>query len=105
MSTHRNDLVREEIEHSETIRDYPLEEASPTRPGRQAARVYSVRLAPETVAELDHLADDLDVPTSALIRGFIAQGLAAHRETNVATLLDKLETDVRHLRGIVGLTA
>ncbi len=102
MSTDLERLIGEEIEQSERNRDYPLDPAKATRPGREAARVYSVRLSPDVVDELERLGKDLDVPTSALIRGFIAQGLADSNASNVSALIDKLEGDLARLRGLVG---
>ena len=103
MSTELDKLIKDEIEQSERTRDHPLDGAQATRPGREAARVYSVRLTTEVVDELERLGKDLDVPTSALIRGFIAQGLTESRHSNVSALLDKLEGDLVRLRGLVGV--
>jgi hypothetical protein len=44
---------------------------------REASSVYSLRLPDSLIAEPGQVADELDLPVSALIRGFIMDGLAS----------------------------
>ncbi len=70
-----------------------------TRPNKSVT--VATRLAPEDVAAIDGLADQLDVPVSALLRGWILAGLNAKREDSVATALDRITADVQRLRELV----
>ncbi|MDQ1733485.1 MAG: hypothetical protein QOK10_3644 [Pseudonocardiales bacterium] len=98
----RDKLVIEEIEQSELTRDQPMPEGSVgVRKNRAASTMYSLRLPQETVAELEALAGQLDVPTSALVRGFVLDGLAAQKRTTVNALVDKLQMDVRQLKRMI----
>jgi len=96
-------LIREEVEASEQhIDDAAPEDGNYSRPGREAAKVYSVRLAPDMVAELERVAADIDAPTSAVIRGFIADGLAARSSRTIGDVVRKLDADLRTLKTLVG---
>ncbi len=90
-------LIREEIEKSELTR-----EAAPAgrgvRKNREASSVYSLRLPEAIIAQLSEVADELDVPVSALIRGFILDGLAAREGGDLRSALDKLERDLGEVR-------
>lgn len=90
-------LIREEIEQSELTR-----EAAPAgrgvRKNREASSVYSLRLPEAIIAQLSEVADELDVPVSALIRGFILDGLAAREGGDLRSALDKLERDLGEVR-------
>lgn len=86
-------------ESEETINDPLPDEAPATRPNRTVP--VSVRLSPAMVAEIEELAQRLDTPSSALLRGWIQQGLAAHHETTVAGALDQLAADLQRLRQLV----
>ena len=61
----------------------------------------SVRLAPAMAAEIEALAQRLEIPSSTLLRGWIQQGLAAHHDTTVIGALDQLAADLQRLRQIV----
>lgn len=97
--TDRGQLIRDEIEESERTRDTPLrEDARGIRKNRAASSVYSLRLPNDVIAELNALADQLDLPVSALIRGFILDGLAARNDSDLGSALDRLERDVLEIR-------
>ncbi len=61
----------------------------------------STRLALGDVADLEALAAQLDVPVSALLRGWILAGLHAKKEQSVGAALDRLSADVQRLRELV----
>ncbi|MBC7549986.1 MAG: hypothetical protein H7269_03645 [Cellulomonas sp.] len=90
-------LVREEIEQSERTRDV-APSGREVRKSREASSVYSLRLPEAVIAQLNEVADTLDVPVSALIRGFILDGLAAREGGDVRSALDKLERDLSEVR-------
>lgn len=96
-------LLRDEIEQSERTKDDDLpSDAHVDRPGRPGSVMKSVRIELEVADELDRLAKDRDAPVSTVIRGFIVQGLAATRETSMTRSLDKIDAQVRAMRGIIG---
>ncbi|WP_062520787.1 hypothetical protein [Demequina silvatica] len=89
------------IEDSETSRDVAPPEGTPARRrNREASSVYSLRLPNEVIAELTVVAAELNLPVSALIRGFILDGLASQRGVDLHGALDRLERDVRDLRRV-----
>lgn len=88
---------------SEDVRDYrdaagdrPLS-PSATRPGRQRARTLSVRLNPQEFDELARYAAALDVPASALVRGWILDQLRAGTESPQRTV-ERMARDLEQLR-------
>lgn len=100
--TDRAKLIREEIEQSERTR----ETAPPTgtrgvRKNEQASSVYSLRLPNDVIAQLNAVADELDVPVSALIRGFIADGLEARDGGDLQSAFARLERDLVEVRSKV----
>jgi len=74
-----------------------------TRPNRAKSVTFSLRLNPDELAAVQQLADERDVPASALVRGWIVQRLAAERNTptDTAMVVERLEADVRTLRRLV----
>jgi hypothetical protein len=90
-------LVHEEIEQSELTRDI-APSGRGVRRNREASSVYSLRLPETVIAQLNQVADELDVPVSALIRGFILDGLAAREGGDLRSALDKLERDLSEVR-------
>jgi len=82
-----------------TMNDLLPEDAPIIRPNKTVP--VSVRLASPMVAEIEELAQRLDIPASTLLRGWIQQGLAAHHDTTVTGALDQLAADLQRLRQIV----
>lgn len=103
--TDRAKLVRDEIEQSERTRDaVPPSGVRGVRKNRAASSVYSLRLPNRVIAQLNDLADELDVPVSALIRGFIADGLSDRkggRRVEMSHVLAQLDRDVSELHRLV----
>jgi hypothetical protein len=62
---------QQEAEHS---RDEPLS-PNATRPGQQRAKVLSVRLTADEFDALTQFANTLEIPASALVRGWILNHL------------------------------
>lgn len=84
---------REQVEHTP---DEPLS-GKATRPGRQRAKVLSVRLTPEEFDELNRYAAALEVPASALVRGWILEQLRAGSESPVRTV-ERIAHELEQLR-------
>ncbi len=96
-SADRDKLILAEIEQSELTRDDPIAET----PTRRNAVPYSLRLAPETITQVEEVASRLGVPASALVRGFILDGLATTERQTVASMVDQLAAQVQQLRAAV----
>jgi hypothetical protein len=69
--------------------------------------MFSLRLNPDEIAELQAVAEARAVPASTLARGWIMQRLVAERgaPSDTAAMLNRLENDVRLLRKLVDSTA
>ena len=90
-------LIAEETEASERTRDEPLSERA-ARKGQTRSVVYSIRLTPEQTKEIQRIAATAGVPATALVRGWVLQGLAAEREGSVEQTVEALSRDVAQLR-------
>jgi hypothetical protein len=84
---------REEAERTE---DEPLS-GKASRPGWQRAKVLSVRLNPVEFDELTRFAGALEVPASALVRGWILDQLHAGSESPVRTV-ERIAHELEQLR-------
>ena len=82
---------------SEATRDEPLpEHVMGERRGRSV--VQSVRLPAETFAAIEEVAARAEVPVSALIRGWVLQGLASERGMSLRDGIERLAADADRLR-------
>lgn len=100
MSTNIKKLVAQVATEADATRDDPMPAGiGSTRPNKSVP--VAVRLAPDDVAAIEALAGKLDVPISALVRGWILDALAAKREESVATALDRVTADIQRLRELV----
>ncbi|MDR0482022.1 MAG: hypothetical protein LBH13_02515 [Cellulomonadaceae bacterium] len=95
------ELIADEIAASEASVNDAAPDIEFQRPGREAARVYSVRLPQDVVNSVESAARLADVPASVVIRGFILDGLAARESTTMSSVVDRLEADLRSLRQLV----
>jgi hypothetical protein len=97
MSSEIQRLVAEEAAASEANPDAPIPATSTvSRPNRARSTVYSIRLNPEEVAEVQALADAAGVPPSTLVRSWIIERMQAeHGETSDAEA--ELRAAQRHL--------
>ncbi|MGH3788825.1 MAG: hypothetical protein ACRDRG_20270 [Pseudonocardiaceae bacterium] len=90
------DQLRAYGDEAEAIGDRPMPNA--TRPGRARAKVLSVRLNPDEFDELTHLADELELPASTLVRSWILTHLKADADASPAATVDRIARDVEQLR-------
>lgn len=61
----------------------------------------ATRITPEHLEQIEQLAARLDVPVSALIRGWILAGLEARTVQTVDAAINRLADDLQRLREIV----
>lgn len=96
MMSAKNDVEAVQAE-SESSRGAPLpQHVRGQRRGRSV--VQSVRLPEAEFADIERLAGELDVPVSALIRGWVLAGLADERGTSLRSAIDRLAGDADRLR-------
>ncbi|MDQ3899950.1 MAG: hypothetical protein M3319_05695 [Actinomycetota bacterium] len=93
--------AKQEVEkarvESEATRDQPLpEHVKGARRGRSV--VQSVRLPAEAFAAIEEVAERAGVPVSALIRGWVQQGLASEQGMSLRDRIDRLAADADRLR-------
>lgn len=70
-----------------------------TKPGKTVT--VATRVAPEHQAAIEKLATQLDVPVSALLRGWILAGLNARADETVEGAVEQLSADVQRLRELI----
>jgi predicted transcriptional regulator len=97
----RDKLIQQEIEQSDLTRNDDLPEGSVGVRKNAVSTVFTLRLPNESVRELEDLARQSDVPTSALARGFILDGIADSKRATVQSRLDHIATELRRLRGMI----
>lgn len=84
---------------SEDTKNLPLpEEIQGERRGRSVVR--SVRLPESEFQEIEQLATELGVPISALIRGWVLQGLAEERGISLRSAIERVASEADRLRRI-----
>jgi len=88
--------LRDYRTEAERTRDEPLSEAA-ARPGRQRAKVLSVRLDPAEFDDLTRFAAAVDLPASALVRGWILDQLRAGTESPITTV-ERIAHELEQLR-------
>lgn len=93
--------AKQEVERaqaeSETTRDEPLpDHVIGERRGRSV--VQSVRLPAEAFAAIEELAACAGVPVSALIRGWVLQGLTNEQGMSLRDGIERLAADAERLR-------
>ena len=94
------DLVAQIAAESEATKDEPMPAgAAFTRPNKSVT--VSTRLAPAELADIEALAEQLDVPVAALIRGWILAGLNARQGETVQGAIERLSADLQRLRELV----
>ena len=97
MSTEIQRLVADEAAASEANPDAPIPAASRvSRPNRARSTVYSIRLNPDEVAEVQALADAAGLPASTLVRSWIIERIRAEHG-DVSEAEAELRAAQRHL--------
>ncbi len=88
--------LRDYREEAERSQDEPLS-GKAARPSRRRAKVLSVRLNPEQFDALTRCAAALEVPVSALVRGWILNQLRSGSDSPVRTV-DRIAHELERLR-------
>lgn len=84
---------------SEDSKDLPLPgDVQGERRGRSVVR--SVRLPESEFQEIEQLATEIDVPISALIRGWVLQGLAEECGISLRSAIERVVSEADRLRRI-----
>lgn len=92
--------IDEIAREADATADDPMpSDAAPTRPNKSV--VVAVRLTPEDAQAIDDLSTSSGIPASALIRTWVAAGLAANRDESLASAIDRLSADVDRLKQFV----
>ena len=100
MSSKRQKMIENVAVEADVTGDEPMPAGlTPSRPNKSVP--VAVRLAPDDVAAIEILANGFDVPVSTLLRGWILDALAAHRDESIATALDRVTADIQRLRELV----
>lgn len=91
--------VRAIQQEPDAVKDLPLPDDAVGEPrGRSVVR--SVRLPEAEYAEIEQLAQQLDVPVSALMRGWVLQGLAEERDLSLRGAIERVLGEADRLRRI-----
>lgn len=97
MTTDVDQLIERIAAEAEETKDDPMPEGvRPTKPNKSVP--VAVRLASAEVDAINVMAQRLGVPVSALLRGWIIEGLHGDRSEPVDLALKRLEDDVRQVR-------
>jgi hypothetical protein len=89
------EALREYRDEAEATRDVPLS-ADATRPVR--AKVLSIRLNPDEFEALNRHAEQLELPASTLVRGWILSQLRADTDVSPAATVDRIAREIEKLR-------
>lgn len=93
-------LVEQIAAEADATAGQPMPEGTVwTKPGKTVT--VATRVSPEHLAAIEDLAGQLDVPVSALVRGWILAGLNARKDETVQSAIERLSADVQRLRELV----
>jgi hypothetical protein len=92
--TEARDAIRTELDADTADYRDEVPEGEWAKPNRGPSPLLTLRVPTETLEALQALAASHDVPVSALARGFILDGLAAHQGEDLRLALERLERDL-----------
>lgn len=92
-------VLQAALEAEMTMDDSLADDVPVIRPNKSVP--VSVRLSPAMAAEIEALAQRLEIPSSSLLRSWIKQGLAEQHDTTIIGAIDQLAADLQRLRQIV----
>lgn len=100
MSKEVKRLVEQIAAEADATADQPMPAgATSTRPNKSVT--VATRVSPGDLHAIEALASQLDIPVSALVRGWVLAGLNAGKAESLATALDRITADVQRLRELV----
>lgn len=94
-------VLAEELEHSEATREEQLPQTGVRRRSGRA-RVFSVRLDPDDIEAIEQIARRMDVPVTALVRGWVLRGMAEHGDESLASAVERARVDIEWVRELLG---
>jgi hypothetical protein len=65
------------------------------------AQMMSFRIAADESKEITRIAEELGVPVSALVRGWVTEGLARHHGASLPDTVERLAAEVERLRALL----
>jgi hypothetical protein len=65
------------------------------------AQMMSFRITADEAKEITRIAEELGVPVSALIRGWVTEGLARHHGASLPDTVERLAAEVERLRALL----
>ena len=100
MSNDAKQFVEQIAAEADATADQPMPAAATsTRPNKSVT--VATRVSPEDLHAIEALATELDVPVSALVRGWVLAELNARKAESLTTALDRITADVQRLRELV----
>ena len=100
MSNDAKQFVEQIAAEADATADQPMPAAATsTRPNKSVT--VATRMSPEDLHAIEALATELDLPVSALVRGWVLAGLNARKAESLTTALDWITADVLRLRELV----
>lgn len=97
--------IREIADEAESAPELTLDElraARPTQPNRAKSQMLSLRVPDETMRAIEKLAAERGLPISAMVRGWILQGLASDSDASVPDTVRRLAAEVDRLKELIG---
>jgi Ribbon-helix-helix protein, copG family len=76
--------------------------ATGVRRSRTRSQVFSIRLDPNDLAAIEAIARKMDVPVSALIRGWVLRGMTEHGDGSLSNMVERLRVDIDRLQELLG---
>lgn len=95
-------LLVDERNHSEMTRGDDLGSATGKRRNQGKSQVFSIRLDPDDVRTIEQIARKIDVPVSALVRGWVPRGMAEHHNGSLLSMVERLRIDIDRVRELLG---
>jgi hypothetical protein len=100
MSNDAKQFAEQIAAEADATADQPMPAAATsTRPNKSVT--VATRVSPQDLHAIQALATELDVPVSALVRGWVLAGLNARKAESLTTALDRITADVQRLRELL----
>jgi hypothetical protein len=72
-----------------------------TRRNAGKAQMLSFRIAADESKEMTRIAEGLGAPVSALVRGWVSEGLARHHGASLPATVERLAAEIERLRALL----
>lgn len=96
-------LIKDVAEQAELTKDRNDEVlvGKGVRRNASKAQMLSFRIAADQDKEITRIAEELGVPVSALVRGWVSEGLARHHGASIPDTVERLAAEVERLRALL----